>query len=123
MVYILSLAFGLGLPALLTLAYHSTLNIAPLWVWLITINLTLMALMGKDKMAASRKGAKKNARRTPEFTLLLLTFLGGTPALLLGRKIFRHKTIKQEFIYAMWGTIAAQVACIVTFYKTLLHWL
>lgn len=114
----LSLLLGLAIPAALAWAYHATMDIAPLWIWLISINLVLLGLMGKDKLAARKKGA-----RTPEITLLVLTFAGGTPAMMLGRKLFRHKTVKQEFLYALWGTLAAQLACIVYFHKTLLHWL
>ena len=116
--HLLSLIPALGLPAALAYAYHAALNLPPLPVWLITLNLVLFALMGKDKFAAKRK---KN--RTPEFTLLLLAFLGATPALFAGRKTFRHKTSKQNFIYAMWGTIAAQVVCVWYFWPQLRAWL
>lgn len=117
MIYVFSLGFGLGLPLFLAYAFHSTLNIGMGYTWLLALNLCLMALMGKDKLAAHKRW-----RRTPEVTLLVMTFLGGTPALFAGRKLFRHKTTKQEFLYAMWGTLAAQVGCIVYFWNTLKGW-
>jgi uncharacterized membrane protein YsdA (DUF1294 family) len=116
--HLISLIPGLLIPAAFTFAYHRTLNLPPLIIWLVTINLMLMALMGKDKFAASKKWP-----RTPEATLLILTFLGATPALLLSRYLFRHKTKKQEFLYAMVGTIAAQAVCIWYFWPQLQVWL
>lgn len=116
--YLASLLPGLALPAALTYAYHRTLDIPALWVWLFTLNLTLLALLGKDKFAAGKKWP-----RTPEATLLLLTFLGGTPALLLGRRLFRHKTAKRPFIAAMVGTITLQAAAAWYFWPQLRLWL
>ena len=116
--HLLSLIAGLGIPAVFTVIYSRTLDFAPLWVWLITLNLTLMALMGKDKLAATKKWP-----RTPEFTLLLLTFLGATPAIMLGRYLFNHKTSKESFRYALFGTMAVQAACIWYFWPQLHQWL
>lgn len=102
--YIWSLLPGLGIPALFTWAYATTLNFSVGITWLVTLNLTLIGLMGKDKFAAQRGWA-----RTPEFTLLLLTFLGATPGLILARYIFNHKTSKQSFQYALFGVITVQL--------------
>lgn len=116
--HLLSLIPGLAIPALLTFAYHRTLNLPPLAVWLVAINLVTLGLMGKDKFAATKKWP-----RTPEFTLLLFTFLGATPAMLAGRRIFRHKTSKESFKHALFGTIAAQVLCTWYFWPQLRAWL
>ncbi len=109
-----SLLFGFGIPALLTFAYHSTLNLAPLPVWALSINLMLLALMGKDKFAAKNKMS-----RTPELTLLLLTFAGGTPALFMGRWLFTHKKSKESFNHALYAVIGAQLFCIWYFWNNL----
>lgn len=124
---LLSLILGLGLPGAFTAVYANTLNFSPLWVWLVTINLTLMALMGKDKLTAKRNGASRTAKpalgRTPELTLLTLTVLGATPAMFLSRRIFNHKTTKQEFTYALYGALALQIALIIYFWSSLKYYL
>jgi uncharacterized membrane protein YsdA (DUF1294 family) len=99
-----SLVLGLGLPTLLTFAAVSLSGGGVLWWWLFYANLQELLLLAKDKFAATRKG-----KRTPESTLLLLALAGGSPALLGGRILFRHKTAKQSFIAAMAGVIAVQV--------------
>lgn len=116
--FVLSLIGSLGLPALITACYAYTMGLPPLAVWLVAANLTLLAIMGKDKFSSSREWP-----RTPEFTLLTLTFLGATPAILVGRLLFRHKTKKETFVAAMWGAIFAQAVCIYLFWPHLLHWL
>jgi len=65
-----------------------------LWVlgYGITINLLGFGLFGWDKSCASR-----GSRRVPEKRLLTVAALGGAPAMLLGRSMFRHKTRKQPF--------------------------
>ncbi|RYG60642.1 MAG: DUF1294 domain-containing protein [Alphaproteobacteria bacterium] len=75
------------------------------------LNLTLIGLMGKDKFAAQKGWA-----RTPEFTLLFLAFLGATPALLLSRFLFNHKTTKQSFQYALFGVMAVQLGLVIYFW-------
>ncbi len=109
--YVWSLLPGLGIPALFTWAYATTLDFNPVYTWLVALNLTLVGLMGKDKFAAQRGWA-----RTPEFTLLLLTLLGATPGLILARYIFNHKTTKQNFQYALFTVLALQVVAVVWFW-------
>lgn len=58
----------------------------------VTVNLVGFCLFGWDKSCASRGN-----RRVPERRLLTVAALGGSPAMLLGRTIFRHKTRKQPF--------------------------
>ncbi|MBI1309457.1 MAG: DUF1294 domain-containing protein [Proteobacteria bacterium] len=131
---ILSLMACFGIPAFVTATWSQGLGLMPLPVWLISVNLMLLAVLGKDKFAATKNSPY--ATRTPEFTLLALTFAGGTPALFVGRWLFSHKTSKRSFIAAMWGTIAVQVVCIWYFrvflathmplsfpYNLLAHWL
>ena len=115
--HLLSLAPGLGIPALFTYMYSTTLDFSPLWVWLVTLNLTLMALMGKDKLAATRQWP-----RTPELTLLILTFFGATPALFAGRYVFHHKVSKQEFLVKLFATIVVQMLAAWYFWPQLKQW-
>lgn len=67
-----------------------------IWAWaqpyLIGVNLLGFLSFGSDKLAASR-----GTWRVPETRLLLLAALGGTPAIYLARRMFRHKIHKQPF--------------------------
>ena len=92
----------------LWLAYVSTLNLPPLPMWLVVVNLQLLALLGKDKLAATQAWP-----RTPELTFFALALVGASPALLLGRYLFRHKTKKDPFVATMMGIVALQVAALV----------
>jgi uncharacterized membrane protein YsdA (DUF1294 family) len=69
--------------------------------------LSLLALMGKDKFAAKNK-----LSRTPELTLLLLTFAGGTLAFFAGRWLFTHKKSKVQFNNALYAVLGAQAFCV-----------
>lgn len=64
--------------------------IAVTYLWAIN-GLTLLAF-GVDKLRARRR-----KRRIPERRLLWLAALGGSPAAILGRWIFAHKTRKRGF--------------------------
>ena len=56
-------------------------------LWLAGLNLLAFLLCGIDKWKA-----KKGRWRIPEKTLFLSALLGGSIGLLLGMKVFRHKT-------------------------------
>lgn len=58
----------------------------------IAVNLIGFGLFGWDKSCAAH-----GRRRVPEKRLLTVAALGGAPAMLLGRSVFRHKTRKQPF--------------------------
>ena len=60
--------------------------------YLIIINIFLFILYGIDKLLAIKK---KN--RISEFSLLLISFLGGSIGSILGMIIFNHKTKKIRF--------------------------
>lgn len=68
----------------------------------------LFLLMWKDKQAA-----KSGGWRVPENVLLLLTLLGGTPAMLLSRKLFRHKTKKGSFVGRVYLIIVLQIGLLI----------
>ena len=61
--------------------------------WLVLVNLHTFAAFWFDKRAALR-----GMWRTPESSLLMGAFLGGTPGAFLARRVFRHKTRKQPFV-------------------------
>lgn len=67
------------------------------------LNLWTFALYGHDK-AQSRRGGG----RVPERRLLALAAIGGSPAALLARRLFRHKTRKQPFVNRLRAIVVLQ---------------
>ncbi|MCL6282436.1 DUF1294 domain-containing protein [Ruegeria sp. 2012CJ41-6] len=67
------------------------------------INGLTIALFGWDKLCARRRRL-----RVPERRLLWCAALGGSPAALLSRWIFHHKTRKQPFSRWLWGIVMCQ---------------
>ena len=63
-----------------------------LYLYLFLINAAGLVLMLADKHKA-----KKNLWRIPERTLLLVAALGGSLGVLLGMRLFRHKTLHLRF--------------------------
>ncbi|WP_420585981.1 DUF1294 domain-containing protein [Ruegeria sp.] len=77
--------------------------IAVLYLWAIN-TLTLLAF-GWDKLRAQRR-----KKRIPERKLLWLAAVGGSPGAVLGRWMFRHKTLKRGFSGRLFGILGAQAA-------------
>lgn len=63
-----------------------------LLVYLLAIQVVTFAVWGLDKWKARRE-----ARRTPERTLLALVLAGGAVGAWAGLKLFRHKSSKRSF--------------------------
>ena len=72
--------------------------------WFIVTNIFEFTMFGKDKLRA-----KMDWSRTPESTFLIMGLLGAFPAILAGRKLFKHKTTKKEFVIPMWILFIIQV--------------
>ena len=70
---------------------HRALIVAIL-AFLVLVNLVTLLSFRHDKQRALVGG-----RRVREADLLLLALIGGSPAALLARRLFRHKTRKQPF--------------------------
>lgn len=79
-------------------------------IWIIAINLIAFAAFGIDKQRA-----RNSERRIPERDLLGLAALGGTIGAWLGRRVFRHKTRKEDFTRNLFLIAAAQAALIIIF--------
>ena len=62
-------------------------------VYLIIINLIAIVVTAHDKLAAIRQ-----RHRVPEKTLMLISALGGAPAMYLTMLVIRHKTRKPLFM-------------------------
>lgn len=72
--------------------------------WLLAVNLLMFALFALDKHRATR-----GIHRLSERSLLLFSFLGGSPAALLAMSLLRHKTRKRSFRLAFAAVVVAQV--------------
>ncbi len=79
--------------------------IAVTYLWAI-YGLTLLAF-GLDKFRAGRR-----KRRIPERRLLWLSALGGSPAAVLGRWMFSHKTRKRGFSATLMMIVIIQAATV-----------
>lgn len=64
--------------------------------YLLLINLDAYLLMRADKRRAQRR-----ARRIPEAALFLTAVLGGSPGIMLGMRVYRHKTLHASFTAGM----------------------
>ncbi|MHC5268948.1 DUF1294 domain-containing protein [Enterococcus sp. LJL98] len=64
--------------------------------YLIVINLFSISLMYQDKQKALKK-----QWRIPEKTLFTVAFFGGSIGILLGGRLFHHKTNKRAFKYGI----------------------
>lgn len=62
-------------------------------IYLIVINLT-----GFIAMAIDKRRAKKGEWRIKEYTLMMITLLGGGIGTITGMYTFRHKTKKMKFV-------------------------
>ncbi|WP_449387147.1 DUF1294 domain-containing protein [Chryseobacterium lineare] len=77
-------------------------------------NIFSFILFGIDK-----RKAVKHQRRISEFTLLSVTFLGGTVGALLGMAVFRHKISKKSFLLKL-GIIVIVQILVISMYKKIL---
>lgn len=83
--------------------------VKPVLIYLCIINLISIFVCIYDKYAA-----KKNRSRIPEKTLFLLSFIGGSPLMLITMKIFRHKTLHKRFMIGIPIIIIFQIALVFT---------
>ena len=98
-----SLAAALFVTLALVFAFRWPLPVA----WLVGASVTALALYGYDKRAA-----QKRHFRVPEWLLLGLALLGGSPGALLGMVVFRHKTRKGRFLAPFLGVLLLQVGAV-----------
>lgn len=82
--------------------------------YLLIFNALSLLYMLSDKLRA-----KKNKWRIPERTLLLMAALGGSPGILAGMYLFRHKTRHMKFTLGVPLILAAQILLIVVLFPYL----
>ncbi|MBR5381998.1 MAG: DUF1294 domain-containing protein [Oscillospiraceae bacterium] len=73
-------------------------------VYIFIISLVSLAVMGADKARSKKKGK----RRVPEAVLFTLAVFGGSPGILAGMYLFRHKTKHPSFFIGIPVIILAQ---------------
>ena len=60
-----------------------------------------------------KQRSRAGERRVSESDLLGLALIGGSPAALLARHLFRHKTRKQPFTTQLYAFVALQVTALI----------
>jgi len=60
--------------------------------------------------AWDKSAAQRDAWRTPESTLHMLSLLGGWPGAMVAQQTLRHKSRKQEFRFVFWVTVVLNIA-------------
>lgn len=78
----------------------------------ITTNIGSLIYFGLDK-----RKAKKNQKRIPERSLLIMTLFGGTIGSILGMLFFNHKIAKQRFLLKIVLIIAIQILFLYLIYN------
>ncbi len=76
-------------------------------LYLFIVNLLTYFFYWYDK-----RGAIRRSWRVPEFSLLLMGFLGGSPAAFYAQRHLRHKTYKPSFQFQFWALVIVQGALI-----------
>ena len=98
-------ALGLTLLTASSLAALSELSWSA--CYLVAASCAALVLCGYDKSIAA-----SDALRVPEAVLLAAALLGGTPGLLIGMNLFRHKTLKARFQLQLAVILIIQIALV-----------
>ena len=97
-------SIGAGVSGLMFWLMWTNFPISPIVAYFIAINMAAVFLMGIDKSQA-----RGGSLRSPETILYTLGLLGGSPGLLLGVHVFRHKTRDAGFQLVLMLIFAAQL--------------
>lgn len=77
-------------------------------LYILTINAVAFLCMLLDKL-----WAKKNMRRIPERRLMLMAALGGSPGILFGMYLVRHKTRHLKFTLGVPVILTVQIVALI----------
>lgn len=83
-------------------------------VYLIIINVFGIYIMHLDK-----RKAKKGYWRIPEATLFIIALIFGSAGVLLGMKLFHHKTRHFKFVFGIPAILVVQVYLLYKLFKFL----
>ncbi len=92
------------------------LGVPALWAYLAAVNLATIVFYALDTRRAAA-----GSPRIPEQTLHLLALLGGTPAALIARPTFHHKTRKLPFTALLLAILALQITLMLFYWKFVLQ--
>ena len=82
---------GVGLSVMLSRSVRERIDLSPYAAWIGSFTLITWAFYGWDKRISELRTILQSWR-IPEFTLNLITLLGGFPGAWIGRAMFQHKT-------------------------------
>ncbi len=82
-----------------------------MFLYLILINAVAVLFMLTDKLRA-----KKGRWRIPEKTLFLIAAAGGSLGIIIGMRLFRHKTKREQFANGIPFILAVQIILAVILY-------
>ena len=82
---------GIGLSVMLNRSVRERIDVSPYVAWIGSFTLITWAFYGWDKRISELRTILQSWR-IPEFTLNLITLLGGFPGAWIGRAMFQHKT-------------------------------
>jgi uncharacterized membrane protein YsdA (DUF1294 family) len=60
-----------------------------------------------------KSAAERNAWRTSERVLHVMALIGGWPGALIAQQVFRHKSRKVAFQFALWTTVALNCGALI----------
>lgn len=80
--------------------------------YIIIIYFVIISIIGYVLPAVDKKRAKNGKWRIPEKTLFIVSILGGSAAMLISMKHYRHKTKHKRFMIGIPCIIVLQLAAI-----------
>ena len=80
--------------------------------YIIIIYFVIISIIGYVLPAVDKKRAKNGEWRIPEKTLFIVSILGGSAAMLISMKHYRHKTKHKRFMIGIPCIIVLQLAAI-----------
>lgn len=85
--------------------------------YILLVYLSVISLFSIIFTVADKLKAKNGGWRVPESTLMLLSLLGGSVAMLFTMRLVHHKTKKPRFMIGIPLIIVLQCALVYVFYK------
>ncbi len=106
---------GIVLASILTAVTMARFDWPVLVAWLVSINVATLVFYGWDKVAAVI-----SVLRVPETSLHALALVGGSPGVLIGQDLFKHKISarKAGFRGVLLGIVGLQAAGLVLYLRS-----